>query len=547
MTIEVSDHHLSKVQVDAKTVSSFSGNNKLSRTRRQTCWFQYRYALIVLSFFGLALVYGMRVSFNVALVGMVNQSAIAKGVQTGMCPKLQDSLVTTVNLQNESETYRTQHQVEEKKDGPFKWELYTQGIILGAFYYGYIITPIPGGRLAEKYGAKWVFGGGTLITGCLNLLIPVASVYAGSTGLIIVRMLQGLAEGVTYPAIEAQIAHWIPANQRATAVALTHTGGFFGIAIGMYVSGVLATSDIFGGWPSIFYIFEIWTTIWFVFWALLTSNRPEDHPWASQEEIDMILYNLGDQKPTHAAYTPWKKIFTSPAIFAVICAHFGTHWLQYILVTELPTYLGTVLNFNISDNGLYSSLPYMGAIIAGVFSGPLADWMRRRNFMTATNIRKLFNGLAHVVPSIMLICVVWVAGCDGGLSLVLFVIAGTIRGISEAGYMCIPLDMVPDYAGTVLGLCVCIGNTTGFIVPWVTGAFINVENSTTLWSYDFYVAGGVGLVTGLVFQLFASAEVQEWGIAPKDSSTEEQRASSRNDRYKPPRSADWKMVRTSPA
>lgn len=78
-------------------------------------WFQYRYALIVLSFFGLALVYGMRVSFNVALVGMVNQSAIAKGVQTGMCPKLQDSLVTTVNLQNESETYRTQHQVEEKK------------------------------------------------------------------------------------------------------------------------------------------------------------------------------------------------------------------------------------------------------------------------------------------------------------------------------------------------------------------------------------------------------------------------------------------------
>lgn len=22
------------------------------------------------------------------------------------------------------------------QDGPFKWELYTQGIILGAFYYG---------------------------------------------------------------------------------------------------------------------------------------------------------------------------------------------------------------------------------------------------------------------------------------------------------------------------------------------------------------------------------------------------------------------------
>lgn len=77
----------------------------------------------------------------------------------------------------------------------------------------------------------------------------------------------------------------------------------------------------------------------------------------------------------------------------------------------------------------------------------------------------------------MLISVVWLAGCDGMLSLVLFVVAGTVRGVSEAGYMSIPVDMAPDYAGTILGLCVCVGNVTGFLVPWITGAIIHKEVS----------------------------------------------------------------------
>lgn len=110
---------------------------------------------------------------------------------------------------------------------------------------------------------------------------------------------RSLSTGVTYPAIEAQVAHWIPVNQRATAISFIHAGGFFGVAVGMYISGVLCTSDILGGWPATFYFFGIWTTVWFVFWAFLTSSQPDNHPLASQEEIDFILNDLGDQKPSH--------------------------------------------------------------------------------------------------------------------------------------------------------------------------------------------------------------------------------------------------------
>ena len=35
-----------------------------------------------------------------------------------------------------------------------------QGVILGMFFYGYVLTQLPGGRLAELFGGKWLFGVG---------------------------------------------------------------------------------------------------------------------------------------------------------------------------------------------------------------------------------------------------------------------------------------------------------------------------------------------------------------------------------------------------
>ena len=79
-----------------------------------------------------------------------------------------------------------------EKEG-FSWNAEQQGIILGAFFYGYVITQIPGGYLAEKYGGKWLFGIGTFITAFLTLLTPLAA-KAGTTPFIALRVLEGLGE-----------------------------------------------------------------------------------------------------------------------------------------------------------------------------------------------------------------------------------------------------------------------------------------------------------------------------------------------------------------
>ena len=77
--------------------------------------------------------------------------------------------------------------------GEFDWDEKTQGTILGAFFYGYIVTQLPGGWLAERVGGKRLFGFGCVGTALLTLLTPVAA-RAGISYFLAVRVLEGIGE-----------------------------------------------------------------------------------------------------------------------------------------------------------------------------------------------------------------------------------------------------------------------------------------------------------------------------------------------------------------
>lgn len=78
--------------------------------------------------------------------------------------------------------------------GTYDWDETTQGLILSAFYYGYIITHVPGGMLAERFGGKHTLGLGIFSTALFTLLTPVTADTLGAWGLILLRFLMGLGE-----------------------------------------------------------------------------------------------------------------------------------------------------------------------------------------------------------------------------------------------------------------------------------------------------------------------------------------------------------------
>ncbi|KAK3087918.1 hypothetical protein FSP39_012439, partial [Pinctada imbricata] len=173
--------------------------------------FGKRHILAILSFLGFINVYCMRVNLSVALVVMVNSTS-------------NQSVNSTQNDGNAECSDRSAKNQSSNSNGEFDWTEDTQGIILGSFFYGYIITQIPGGQLAEKFGGKKMFGFGVLVTAVLSMLTPVVARSLGVGGFIALRVLIGIGEGVTYPSMHAILGKWAPKWERSKLTTFVYAG-----------------------------------------------------------------------------------------------------------------------------------------------------------------------------------------------------------------------------------------------------------------------------------------------------------------------------------
>ena len=95
--------------------------------------------------------------------------------------------------------------------------------MLGSYFWGYLLTQVPGGRVAELYGGKWVFFVAVLLNVLATLLSPVCSM-AGYQYLILMRILKGLGGGLTFPAMNVLIAEWAPTQERSSMSAIIYGG-----------------------------------------------------------------------------------------------------------------------------------------------------------------------------------------------------------------------------------------------------------------------------------------------------------------------------------
>ncbi|XP_015917008.1 putative inorganic phosphate cotransporter isoform X2 [Parasteatoda tepidariorum] len=470
----------------------------------KTCYFPRRYVLVILGFIGMFNVYAMRVNLSVAMVAMVNQTTDKNSSihQITECPNL---------LPNEP-----QNKTIFKGD-QYNWDTTAQGHILGSFFYGYIATQLPGGILSEKFGAKWLFGGGVLVTAVLSLLTPVAASW-GTAAFIVVRVLEGLGEGVTFPAINFAISTWAPKIERSRLSTLIFTGNQFGNVVSMSISGVLCSTDFLGGWPSCFYVFGAIGCVWFLFWGGLIYETPASHPSISKEELFFIEQNK-DEKPKEKAAIPWKSIFTSVPMWALVFAHIGHNFGFLILLTEMPTYLSSILHFDLKSNGVLSALPYIAQALTAWVASYIADKLRKSNKLSITTIRKVFNSIGLFGPAICLIGIT-VSGCRPELIVVLLTFAMAFNGCVYSGFNVTHVDMCPEYAGTTFAITMAISNFSGIIGPAIVGYFTSNGQTIANWSDVFYTAAGVYTVCGAIFAGFGSAELQSWGTTTEKSKTD---------------------------
>ncbi|XP_064383500.1 sialin-like [Halichondria panicea] len=454
-----------------------------------------RYSLALVSCLGFVNVYALRVNLSVAIVQMVNS--------------------TTTTLGNQSGTAEV-----------FDWSSQQVGWVLGAFFYGYLFTQIPGGLLATKYGGRWVFGIGIVMTALLTLLTPLAaqtSVYL----LIALRVLEGFFEGVTFPAMHSIWAKWAPPAERSRLSTISYAGPHIGNVISFPLSAVLCEYGFDGGWPSVFYVFGAVGILWFFLWFLVGFSSPASHPRISTAERDFIESSIDANQTTTAQEkmdVPWLKIFTSPAVWAITVAHFCNNWGFYTLLTCIPTYfkqaVPTVqLQGSIVMGGVYSAIPYMVLAVLVIASGLATDFLRSICLSTTT-VRKIFTSASFLGGSIFLLLCGYF-GTDTLSAVLLLSVAVGSTGFSLAGFNINHLDIAPRFAGVLMGITNSAGTIPGFVGP-VVAKSIAVEPAAAKgspayyaafqeeWREVFILSAEIYIFGMLIYLILGSGQEQPW-------------------------------------
>ncbi|CAA9994484.1 unnamed protein product [Nesidiocoris tenuis] len=389
----------------------------------------------------------------------------------------------------------------------FPWTEMQQGIILSSFFWGYVLTPIAGGLMSEAYGAKPVLSVGVACTSLATFLTPLFVHVWDWVGLIAMRVIIGLSQGVVYAALHTIVAHWIPSQERGTWGTVVFTGAQFGNTLCTLCTSQLL--DAFAGWEIVFYLYGSLGLVWTIVFCMTTFSTPVDHPLLINSEKEVLcIYMARVRKRKLNRGTPWRKIISSRPVIVMVIAMIGHDWGMFALVNDIPKYLKSVLHFNVKQNGFYMALGYLLICIVGIASGVLTDAIERRQWISSTRNRKIMATLASIGPSFGLIGVSY-SGCSTARAVTCLVVGMAFMGFYYPSLKVNPIDLAPNFAGTVAAVTHSIGGISGIVVPYVIGVL--TPNCFMMeWRLVFWITFFVILSTNFVYIFYGSAVLQPW-------------------------------------
>ncbi|VDM57188.1 unnamed protein product [Angiostrongylus costaricensis] len=430
-----------------------------------------RHFVAALALLGFANIYAMRANLSVAIVEM----------STG--------------------TYRNINGTRVHIDGEFPlWSSMTQGVILGSFFYGYILTQLPGGILAHRHGGKNLFVIGVFGTAVFTLLTPPLA-KVGYGALAFARFVEGLFEGVTYPAMHVMWSHWAPILEKTKLATFAFSGSYFGTVIAMPLSAVIGQAL---GWPFIFYFFGLLAVLWCFVWIRKVSDYPTTDPQITTDELTLLQRDAVG----HSHYiVPWAEMLKSKPVWAVVVAHFCQNWGFYTMLTNLPRILKELANYELEKAGFVSGLPYLMMGCTLVWGGQLADYLRKECNIDTLIVRRRFCAAGFAGQALFL-ALASVTSSPPLLVAYLTVSIG-LGGICWAGFSVNHLDLAPQFAGHLMGISNTLATLPGMLCPLIVG-YVVTSGTTLEWNIVFYSTAVVYGFGGAFFWKYASGELQLW-------------------------------------
>jgi MFS family permease len=338
------------------------------------------------------------------------------------------------------------------------------GVLLSSFFWGYIVMMVPGGWIAQRYSAKWVI---LVAMGLWAIFAGLTGVMSSVSGLIVVRVLLGLAEGVVWPAFMILISRWFPANERARFAALL----LMMIPVSTIVMAPLAGWMIATwSWRMMFFLQAIPPLILAIFVMIYLADSPSKDKRLSHEERDYITAAVSLEPQNQRSVSIWQ-IIRAPQLWMLGLIFLFWNSGQYAFSLWLPTAMKDISHQGIEVVGLLAAIPSIVGMVVMYANGRFSDRGGDRSFYVIWPL--ILAGLALIASRLAMPA--WVAVLVLSLAA-----AGLYSPFGPWWAWCV--ESVPiQYIGVALGLVDMIGNAGGIVGPPAVAM----------------AAGGGSLVTGL--------------------------------------------------
>ena len=329
------------------------------------------------------------------------------------------------------------------------------GLLLTSFFITYVPMQLVVGWLVERYG-----GGRVLLAGFLLWsFATIVTGFAGGLGqLFACRLVLGVGESVTFPAMSKLLAENVNESLRGVANGVVQAGLSFGPAFGLFFGG-LATAAF--GWRYFFVGFGATSLVWALLWLMLAQaqTRESELSHARLERVPMHL------------------ILRQLPLWGASIGHFCSNFVLYFNITWVPYYLVRERHWTLPQMSVISGTAFVAAGVSVIVSGWVSDSLIRRGF-SVTVVRKSCwviggTGLAGsllacgytsgVVAAAMLVSAGFFAGLNG---LNTYVVSQTRGG--------------PAACGRWTGVQNFTANIAGLVAPFITGVIVDATGSFTL-------------------------------------------------------------------
>lgn len=353
--------------------------------------------------------------------------------------------------------------LEMKADLGFSDAVY--GLGASMFFVGYVLFEIPSNLIMERVGARLWIARIMISWGALSSCMMFVET---AHGFYLLRFLIGAAEAGFFPGTILYLTHWIPAKERARAVALFLTSTALSGVFGGPLSGALLElrgAHGLAGWQWLFLLEGIpAVALGFVTLAYL-DDRAEQARWLTPEERTWLGEKMRaeqEEKLERHGHTLLAAL-VHPKVLQLCVLYFSIIIGFYGVVFWLPQIVKNFSGLSNAMVGIVSAVPYLIAAIAMVLIGNHSDRTGERGRHVAASA--LIGSLGLALSAVL-------QHHSPALAFTALCLAALGIWSTLGPFWSMPTEFLAGAAAAGgIALVNSIGNVGGFVGPYCVGYF----------------------------------------------------------------------------